>query len=95
MKRLPDGQEVIDSEDEQDVERLVRAAIQSGLHYYEHKRGDSALLKTILGMVSALAITGIVGAISLYGQFSSLSAKVEAMQAQLYRLEARVDRAAP
>ena len=91
---MPDGAEVIDAESDEDVGRLVRSAVHAGISYYEGKGHDSVLLKWILGVVSSLAVAGIIGGIVLYGQVAALGEKVVSQQRQLDRIEDRVNRAA-
>src|ERR1700755_2032775 len=87
MRRIPDGQEVIDNEQDDEVAQLVRHAVSAGINYYETKKSDHVLLKWVLGVASTLAAASIIGAITLYGQVSGLTEKINAQQRQLDRIE--------
>lgn len=109
MRRAPDNQDVIDDDsgsydvrelrgrklDPDEVDLIVRAVqkIRPQVNYSES--GDARLLKWVLGLISSLAVGGIVGGIGVYGTIQSVQATVQAIRddtnRRLERIENRLD----
>ena len=88
MRHESDHQEVADAEtQDEDLRRFARAAMRAGFSYSE-STGDlqalCAILKLCAAIASGLAITGVAGAIVMYG-------KVEQLQSEMADLKATVD----
>lgn len=69
---------------------IIRKQTEGGGSYNE---GGSPLLKWILGVLSALTVSVVVGAIAVYGRFTSLETKVSEWQNSTQRqIDAQAER---
>ena len=104
MRREPDNQDVIDDSGNYDVSSLrgrkldreelelivsVVRNMQPQMRYSEG--ANDRLLKWLLGLVSALILASIVGAIGVYGIVEALRATVQSVNQRLDRIEDRLD----
>jgi hypothetical protein len=80
---------------EDDV-RVLRKAIDhlrlvGGQKFFNGDSGDKRVLNWILGVLSALAVSAVIGSVAMYGRLTSLESKVtsmmEAHEARITRLE--------
>jgi hypothetical protein len=106
MGRQPDNDPVIDAEDSgtydvrgirgrkldsAEIELIVRCVreLQPRVSYRE--RGDERLLKWLLGLVSALILAFVIGAVGVYGIVEGHDATVKSINSRLDRIEDRLD----
>lgn len=93
-ERGPDPDDVPESETERLLVRIIAQAVrEKDVQIGYQESGSSSLLKWILGVLSALAVSVIVGGVTVYGQFTAFTAKVSEWQVatdrRLDRLEGR------
>ena len=70
---------------------IIRKQAEGGGGNYSE--GGSPLLKWILGVLSALTVSVVVGAIAVYGRFTSLETKVSEWQSSTQRqIDSQADR---
>lgn len=106
VRRQPDNDPVIDADDSgsydvrelrgrkldsEEIELIVRCVreLQPRVNYRE--RGDDRLLKWLLGLVSALILAFIIGAVGVYGIVEGHDATVKSINSRLDRIEDRLD----
>jgi hypothetical protein len=105
MRREPDNAEVIDEDsgtydvrelrgrklDQAEIEMIVRCVRELQPRISWQERGDDRLLKWLLGLVSALLLAFIIGAIGVYGVVQGHDATVKSINSRLDRIEDRMD----
>lgn len=73
-----------------DNERLMRIILEMTKNGGYHE-GHDAWSKWLLGICGTLAASGVVGLVLLYGTVTAFAAKMDAMQAQVTRIEKIVE----
>ena len=104
MKRDPDNLDVIDDSGNFDVHslrgrkldreelELIASVVRNMQPQVNYNEGaNDRLLKWLLGLVSALILASIVGAVGVYGIVEALRATVQSVNQRLDRIEDRLD----
>lgn len=73
------------------IRKTVRASVSISGGYHEGGNGTESWQKWILLILASLVVASVVGGVTMYGQLSALTAKVESLQVQVDRVQKLVE----